>query len=111
MSFEAELRSVRGVWSEAATAKAAVMPGMISNGIVGGAEGFYFFIGATENERVAGFEAQDGAVLPRRSSSISCVNAGLRDVGLAAAFADRDDERGGAGTGRGFRPRRDRQGG
>ena len=34
MSFEAEVRSVRGVRRLAATAKAAVMPGMIWKGML-----------------------------------------------------------------------------
>ena len=56
------------------------------------------FAGATEDERIAGFEAQDGAidcgVLKHEG-----VDLGLRNTGLAAALADGDDFGGGTGEG------------
>ena len=63
ISLRRPLRSVSGVWSEAATAKAAVMPGTISKGMWAFAESFDLFVGAAEDERVAGFEAEDGAAV------------------------------------------------
>ena len=60
--MEAAARSVRGVLRAAATAKAAVMPGIISKGMLCGGEGVDLFSGAAEDERVAGFEAEDGFV-------------------------------------------------
>ena len=96
MSLLAAERSVSGVCRVAATAKAAVMPGTDLEGDVVLAEEGYLFAGAAEDEWVAGFEAQDGALI----SSVlehQGVDAGLGNAGLAAAFAYRDDEGGGAG--------------
>ena len=61
------------------------------------AEEGYLFAGAAEDEWVAGFEAEDGAVPLRGVLEHEGVDAGLGDAGLAAAFAYGDDEGGGAG--------------
>ena len=60
-----------------------------------------FLARSAEDERVAGFQAQDGTagagVLEHE-----VVDLGLGDAGLAAAFADGDDFGGGAGKGENF---------
>ena len=61
-----------------------------------GAQGFHLFVGAAEDEGVAGLEAQDGTVLVGVFDHEG-VNAGLGDAWLSAAFADGDDEGCGAG--------------
>ena len=98
MSFEAEVRSVRGVWSEAATARGGGDAGDDLEGDLGGAEGFDLLVGAAEDEGIAGFEADDGLVAGSVEEHEG-VDAGLSDAGLAAAFADGDDEGGGGGEG------------
>ncbi len=90
-----------GVWRDAATEKAAVMPGTISKGIVVLAEEGYLFAGSAEDERVAGFEAEDGAAgfIIFRAGVLEHegVDASLGDAGLAAALTYGDYEGGGAG--------------
>lgn len=59
------------------------------------------FAGATEDEGVAGFEAEDGAV-GAGVLEHEGVDLGLCDAGLATALADGDDFGGGAGEGEDF---------
>jgi hypothetical protein len=110
MSLEAELRSVSGVFSAAATAKAAVMPGTISKGIPASRERGDLFAGAAEDERVAGLEADDGAA-GAGVFEHERVNAGLGDARLAAALADGDDSGRRGWRARGLRRRRGRRAG
>jgi len=65
-------------------------------GDLGFAEEGDLFTGAAEDERVTGFEPEDGASL-RRVFEHEGVNAGLGDARLSATLADGDDVGGGAG--------------
>ena len=98
MSLEAAVRSVRGVPSEAAAAKAAVMPGTISKGMLRGAEGGDLLAGAAEDEGVAGLEAEDG-IAGACSIEHEGVDLGLGDARLPAALADGEGAGGGVGEG------------
>jgi hypothetical protein len=102
MSLEAAARSVRGVLSAAATAKAAVMPGTISKGMRCSVRAA---ISSPARPKMRGspdlrrrterFFALDGACVLQHE----VVDAGLSDARLAAALADGDDEGGWAGEG------------
>ena len=87
-----------GVWSAAATAKAAVMPGTISKGML------------CSRRKAISSPARpkmSGSPDLRRRTELSVprvlehegVDAGLGDAWLAAALADGDDDGGGAGEG------------
>ena len=84
----AAVRSVSGVLRAGGGGEGGGDAGDDLEGDVGGAEGFDLFAGAAEDERVAGFEAEDGLARRARAVEHEGVDPGLGDARLAAAFAD-----------------------
>ena len=90
ISFDAALRSVSGVFSLAAAANAAVMPGTISKGTPALAQRSDLFPRAPEDQRIARLQPKHRSALPGGVQHQD-MNLSLRNPRLSAAFAHRND--------------------